>query len=98
MPSEVRRRRPPRPISHIPAALRFNLPTRWSTLNSVAAFSPPLLLRLGGSLQDKVMYGYGAGRPCAPFVRNASEMHGFSQGCLPLRRWDDLNAFFRRSG
>uniref|UniRef100_A0A804R1M5 Heparanase-like protein 3 n=1 Tax=Zea mays TaxID=4577 RepID=A0A804R1M5_MAIZE len=67
-------------------------------LNAVRAFSPPLLLRLGGSLQDKVMYGYGAGRPCAPFVRNASEMHGFSQGCLPLRRWDDLNAFFRRSG
>ncbi|GLU01282.1 hypothetical protein SLE2022_185940 [Rubroshorea leprosula] len=67
-------------------------------LNAVKAFSP-LKIRLGGTLQDRVIYETkGDGKPCTPFVKDHSEFLGFSQGCLPMSRWDELNVFFRKAG
>lgn len=66
-------------------------------LDGFTAFSP-LKIRLGGTLQDKVIYDIGdPPQRCNSFIKNSSEMFGFTQGCLPMARWDELNGFFRKT-
>lgn len=65
---------------------------------AVKAFSP-LKIRLGGTLQDKLIYDVGPlSQPCHPFVRDVSKMFGFSKGCLTMDRWDKLNKFIAKTG
>ncbi|KAM0951407.1 putative glycosidase [Dioscorea sansibarensis] len=58
-----------------------------------------LRLRIGGSLQDQLDYGVGdLGQPCLPFRRMQGGLFGFSNGCLSMKRWDELNLLFQKTG
>lgn len=64
---------------------------------AVQAFSP-LRIRVGGSLQDHVIYGTDSDSPCDPFSKMAGGLFGFSKGCLSMARWDELNLLFQKTG
>ncbi|KAL2479173.1 Heparanase-like protein 1 [Forsythia ovata] len=66
--------------------------------NAIQAFKN-LRLRLGGSLQDQVIYDVGNLKsPCKQFGKEKSGLFGFSKGCLHMKRWDELNNFFKTTG
>ncbi|VVB13642.1 unnamed protein product [Arabis nemorensis] len=65
---------------------------------AVQAFKP-LRIRIGGSLQDQVIYDVGhLQTPCRPFRKMNSGLFGFSKGCLHMKRWDELNSFLTATG
>lgn len=66
--------------------------------NAIQAFKP-LRIRIGGSLQDRVLYDVeGLKLPCHPFQKQKGGLFGFSRGCLHMNRWDELNHFFSKTG
>ncbi|XP_077216751.1 heparanase-like protein 1 isoform X2 [Tasmannia lanceolata] len=67
--------------------------------NAIKGFDNGLRIRIGGSLQDQVLYDVGnLGPPCQPFRKLPGGLFGFSKGCLPMERWDALNSFFIKTG
>ncbi|KAI4328518.1 hypothetical protein L6164_020866 [Bauhinia variegata] len=65
--------------------------------NALKAFNP-MRIRLGGSLEDQVVYQFGGLKKCPHFKRTQNGLFGFSSGCLPKKRWDQLNNFFNETG
>ncbi|KAF6171716.1 hypothetical protein GIB67_007237, partial [Kingdonia uniflora] len=62
-----------------------------------AAFNP-LRIRLGGSLQDQVVYNVGNSvKNCSSFKNTTNGLFGFSRGCLTMNKWDELNNLFGRT-
>nr|KJB33258.1 hypothetical protein B456_006G004400 [Gossypium raimondii] len=66
-------------------------------INAIKAFNS-LRIKVGGSLQDQVVYGVGEVKNCPNFMKKEGSLFGFSQGCLPVERWDELNNFFNQTG
>ncbi|PPR84905.1 hypothetical protein GOBAR_AA35808 [Gossypium barbadense] len=66
-------------------------------LNAIKSFNP-LRIKVGGSLQDQVVYGVGGVKNCPNFMKNEDSLFGFSQGCHPMERWDELNKIFNQTG
>ncbi|KAJ0973844.1 hypothetical protein J5N97_015809 [Dioscorea zingiberensis] len=65
---------------------------------AIQAFNT-LRIRVGGSLQDQVVYGVrDLGSQCLPFKKMVGGLFGFSKGCLSMDRWDEINAFFNKTG
>ncbi|XP_010923582.1 heparanase-like protein 2 isoform X1 [Elaeis guineensis] len=65
---------------------------------AIQAFNS-LRIRVGGSLQDQVIYGVpNFGGPCLPIKKMAGGLFGFSKGCLSMARWDKLNLLFQKTG
>ncbi|CAN6285216.1 unnamed protein product [Urochloa humidicola] len=71
-------------------------------VNSESGFGSPISgsshSRLGGSLQDRVVYDMGTESACSPFTNMSNGLFGFSVGCLGMDRWDKLNGLFQKTG
>ncbi|KAL6190122.1 hypothetical protein ACLB2K_036521 [Fragaria x ananassa] len=76
----------------------FNLDLENKTLiNAVKAFGS-IRLRIGGSLQDSVTYGFGYGvKECNGWKKDSSGLFGFSGACLDPNRWDEIHDFFNKT-
>ncbi|KAJ0105760.1 hypothetical protein Patl1_18834 [Pistacia atlantica] len=82
---------------HYTSAINLDLSHPLLT-KAIQAFKS-LRIRLGGSLQDQVLYDVGDLKaPCHPFRKMKDGLFGFSKGCLHMDRWDKLNHLFNSTG
>lgn len=60
----------------------------------------PFRIRLGGTLQDHIVYdiGLSPSQSCLPIVKDGTDMFGFREGCLSMERWIALNTLFSKTG
>lgn len=66
--------------------------------NAIRAFKS-LRIRIGGSLQDQVLYDTGdLKKPCHGFNKTRDGLFGFSSGCLRMDRWDKVYNFLSDTG
>ncbi|KAF1889608.1 hypothetical protein Lal_00024935 [Lupinus albus] len=63
----------------------------------LAAFNT-LRIRLGGSLQDQIVYQFGEQKECPQLRKKNGGLFGFSEGCLPMKKWDEINDLFNKTG
>ncbi|XVE68773.1 hypothetical protein DITRI_Ditri09bG0096900 [Diplodiscus trichospermus] len=78
----------------------FNLDLNNKILENAVKVFNPLRIRVGGSLQDQVAYNVRNNvKNCHRFKKeDKGFLFGFSIGCLDMKRWDELNEFFNRTG
>ncbi|KAK4479814.1 hypothetical protein RD792_015352 [Penstemon davidsonii] len=63
-----------------------------------SAFSP-LRIRIGGSLQDQILYKVGTSlKRCPHLKKRDGGLFGFSKGCFHMERWDQMNKLFNDTG
>ncbi|XP_043705072.1 heparanase-like protein 2 [Telopea speciosissima] len=66
--------------------------------NAIKAFNP-LRIRIGGSMQDQILYKVGNNiKNCPQITNDTNGLFGFSQGCLTMERWDQINNLFTQTG
>ncbi|KAL2621503.1 hypothetical protein R1flu_001708 [Riccia fluitans] len=70
-------------------------------LEKTLAELAPFMVRVGGTLQDLVVYNVGdllSSEPCVPFAFDPSSLFSYTGGCLHMERWDALNRLFMKTG
>ncbi|XP_026378265.1 heparanase-like protein 1 [Papaver somniferum] len=66
--------------------------------NAIKAFKA-LRIRIGGSMQDQVLYKVGKTvKTCNNLENSTTGFFGFADGCLTMERWDQINALMAETG
>ncbi|XP_076885876.1 heparanase-like protein 1 [Bidens hawaiensis] len=80
------------------SASALNLDLSHPILTKAVQAFEHIRIRVGGSLQDQVVYNAGDySGPCHPFIKLKWGLFGFSKGCLTMDRCDELNQFFAKT-